>query len=88
MYKEALKFIETNDFEGKKVALFISSVESRDEAIAKYVKRILEKYPHLRPVTFEVFGGRMKILGRTATDKRDIERVKSWVEEVGRILME
>lgn len=37
VYKEALKFLKENNFEGKKVALFLSSIEPRDEAIKKYI---------------------------------------------------
>jgi len=84
VYEEALRFVEKNDFGGKRVAIFISSVEPREEAMKKYVGRILEDYPHLKPVAAEVFGGRMKSLGRTAVNKRDIGKVKTWAEELGR----
>ena len=84
VYKEALKFIEKNDFKEKKVTIFLSSLEPRDKAIEKYLNPILEKDPHLKPVATEVFGGRMRILKRTFSDKRDIEKVKSWAEELGK----
>ena len=86
VYKEAVKFIEKNDFKGKKVFIFLSSLEPRDKAIEKYLNPILEKNPHLKPVDIEVFGGRMRFLKRTFSDKRDIEKVKSWGEKLGKIL--
>lgn len=66
--------------------MFISSLEPRDEAITKYIKNALTKYPHLKPIATEVFGGRMKLLGITASDKRDIKKVRAWAEELGKKL--
>ena len=84
-YKEAIKFIEKSDFSDMKVAIFVTSVEPRDEAISKYINSTLEKHPHLKPVATEVFGGRFKILGRTINDKHDPGRVKLWAEEIGKV---
>ena len=84
VYKEALNFLEKTDFKDKKVAIFLSSLEPKEEAESKYIKRILEKYPHVKPVATNVFGGRMKILGRTITDKRDMEKAKAWADELGK----
>jgi menaquinone-dependent protoporphyrinogen IX oxidase len=88
VYKEALNFLEKNDFTNRRVAIFLSSLEPKEEAESKYVKRILEKYPNVKPVATNVFGGRMKILGRTSVDKRDMEKVKSWAEELGKLATE
>ena len=68
VYNQALK-IPVNSFEGKKVAIFLSSKEageakSYDQAIKKYIQGTLEKYPHVQPVAAEAFRGRMKILGK------------------------
>ena len=79
-----MKFIEKNIFKDKKTAFFVSSVEPTDEAIAKYVKLTLEKHPHLNPVATDAFGGRMRFLGRTTSDKRDFNRVRRWAEELGK----
>ena len=70
----------------KKVALFLSSIEPRDEAIKKYITRILKKHPNIKPITTEVFGGRLKILGFTSSDKRDMAKVRAWAEELGKKL--
>ena len=91
VYKEALKFLEMNDFENKKVAIFLSSgkagdPKSYDDAIAKYIKGTLEKHPHVKPVATEAFGGRIKILGFTVSDKRDVDNVRAWAEELGKKL--
>jgi menaquinone-dependent protoporphyrinogen IX oxidase len=90
VYKEALKFLE-NDFGGKNVAIFLSSLEagnpkSHDEAVRKYIKNVLVKYPHIKPVAAEAFGGRMKILGFTIADDSDMGKVSAWAEELGKKL--
>jgi menaquinone-dependent protoporphyrinogen IX oxidase len=43
VYKEALNFLEKNDFTDRRVAIFLSSLEPKEEAESKYIKRILEK---------------------------------------------
>jgi menaquinone-dependent protoporphyrinogen oxidase len=87
-YKQALKLLES-DFHNKKVALFLSSGEAGDpdkheQSITKYINKVLEKYPHVKPVASEAFGGRMKIFGKMITDNYDAEKVKIWIEEVGK----
>jgi len=89
-YKQALKLMES-DFYNKRVALFLSSCEAgepdkHEQSITKYIKKVLEKYPHLKPVAAEAFGGRMKMFGKTITDNYDAEKVKRWAEEVGKTL--
>jgi menaquinone-dependent protoporphyrinogen oxidase len=89
-YKHALKLLE-NDFQNKKVAIFLSSGEGgepdkHEQAINKYIKNVLAKYPHVKPVAAEAFGGRMKIMGKTITDNYDTEKVKAWAEELGKKL--
>jgi len=90
VYKEALEFLK-NNFEDKKVAVFLSSLEagdpkSYDQAITKYVKNVLAKYPHVKPIAAEAFGGRMKILGSTISDNRDMEKVRAWADALGKKL--
>jgi len=90
-YKQALKFLK-NDFGDKKVAIFLSSCEagdtkSYDQAITKHVKNVLTKYPHVKPIAAEAFGGRIKFLWITATDNRDMGKVRVWAEEVGQMLI-
>jgi menaquinone-dependent protoporphyrinogen IX oxidase len=92
VYKEALKFLE-NDFDGKKVAIFLSSGEAGDpktydQAITKYVKNTLAKYLHVKPIAAEAFGGRMAILGKTVWDTRDMEKVRVWADELGKKLID
>lgn len=91
VYREALEFLENNDFEDKKVAIYLSSLtagdpEKHDEAVTDYIgKQILEMHPHVKPVAAEAFGGRTKILFKT-TDNRDMEKVRAWADEVGKKL--
>jgi menaquinone-dependent protoporphyrinogen IX oxidase len=82
MHKEGTEFLEKNDFGNRKVAVFLSSLVPRDEAIKKYVDVIIQKNTKLRPFAVEVFGGRMRILGRTTQDKTDIEKAKEWARKI------
>ena len=87
-----MKFIE-NDFGDKKMAIFLSSGEAGDpktydRAITKYVKNTLAKYPHVKLVVAEAFGGRVTILGKTVSDTRDIQKVRVWADELGKKLID
>lgn len=89
-YKQALKFLE-NNFEGKNVVIFLSSCtagesETHGQAISQYLDAVLAKYPHIKPVAAEAFGGRMKMLGKTVKDNCDMDKVRVWAEEVGKKL--
>jgi hypothetical protein len=48
----------------------------------------LEKYPYLKPVATEAFGGRIKILGFNILNEFNIEKVKAWAEELSKKLKE
>ena len=82
MHKEGSKFLEKKNFEEKKVVIFLSSLVPRDEAIKKYVDVIIKKNTTLKPIAVEVFGGRMRILGRTSQDMTDIEKAKEWIRKI------
>ncbi|MGC8998199.1 MAG: hypothetical protein ACP5JW_02175 [Candidatus Bathyarchaeia archaeon] len=88
VYKEAVNFLKRNDFGGKNVALFILCLEAGNPksykgAVKKYIQRLLEKFPHVKPVATEAFGGRMKILGFTIADACDFGKVEAWAESLG-----
>jgi menaquinone-dependent protoporphyrinogen IX oxidase len=80
VHNEAVKFLN-KDFRGKKVALFISSLEPENDVKKKYVEPILASNPSLKPVSIGVFGGRMKLLWKTI-DKTNLEDAKKWAEEL------
>jgi menaquinone-dependent protoporphyrinogen IX oxidase len=82
MHKEGAEFLEKTDFGDRKVVIFLSSLMPRDEAIKKYVDVIVQKNPKLKPIAVEVFGGRMRILGRTSQDMTDIEKAKEWTRKI------
>lgn len=91
VYKEALNFLKRNDFKDKKVAIFILSLEaenpkSYNKAIEKYIKNVLEKYPHVKPVDTEAFGGRIRILSFNIVNNFNIEKIKTWAEELSKKL--
>jgi menaquinone-dependent protoporphyrinogen IX oxidase len=83
MHGDGRKFLE-KDFGDRKVAIFLSSLEPRDEAIKKYVDTILEKNTKLKPFAVEVFGGRMRLLGKTSHDQRDINKAREWAQNIAR----
>ena len=88
VYNKALKFLE-NDLSGKHVAFFVSSAQagapaSYENAKVKFVEDTLANYPKINPVATEAFGGRIKILGKTVTDNRDMVKVEAWAEELGK----
>ena len=84
MHSEARIFLENTNFLDKRVAIFVSSVEPKEDVIKKYLKPILEKNPQLKPWATEVFGGRMKILRKIAADMREPDKVKKWAEKLGK----
>lgn len=79
----------TMDFSDKNLIIFLSSCtagdpKKYDEAVTNYIKKILEKHPHLKPFAYEAFGGRMRLLfGIIRIDNYDPAKVKTWAEEIG-----
>jgi menaquinone-dependent protoporphyrinogen IX oxidase len=93
VYKEALNFLKRNDLKDKKVTIFILSLEagfpkSYENAIKKYIKNILEKYPHIKPIATEAFGGKIRIIGFNIANNFNIDKIKAWAEELGKKLKE
>ncbi|UCH02143.1 MAG: hypothetical protein JSV20_10115, partial [Candidatus Bathyarchaeota archaeon] len=82
MYEEGAEFLEKTHFGDRKVVIFISSLMPRDVVIKKYIDVIIQKNPKLKPLAVEVLGGRMKIFGRTITDKVDIEKSNAWARKI------
>jgi menaquinone-dependent protoporphyrinogen IX oxidase len=82
MHKEGAEFLEKTDFGERNVAIFLSSLVPRDAAIKKYVDVILQKNTKLKPFAVEVFGGRMRLFGRTSQDMTDIEKAKEWTRHI------
>ncbi|MFW9872750.1 MAG: flavodoxin domain-containing protein [Candidatus Thorarchaeota archaeon] len=87
-YGKTKRFLKKK-FKDKNVAIFLSSgtagvPETYEDAITKYLNNKLAKYPHLKPVATEAFGGRYS--GRFGdVDYTDPERVKAWALELGKI---
>ncbi len=87
MHSQGARFLE-KDFGDRKVAVFISSLEPKEDVIKKYVDKILEKNRKLAPLNVEVFGGRMRFIGKTSNDKVDINKAKEWAQKIGKQLTE
>jgi menaquinone-dependent protoporphyrinogen IX oxidase len=86
MHKEGAEFLEKQNFGEKNVGIFLSSLVPRDEAIKKYVDVILQKNATLKPIAVDVFGGRMRIFGRTSQDMTEIEKAKEWTRKISKHL--
>jgi menaquinone-dependent protoporphyrinogen oxidase len=89
LYGEFYRFLDKNNFSGKKVALFFSAGEAAgpkgSAAIEeKYVKPTEAKYPKINIVAAEGFGGRMKILFKTVFDNRDPKKVEEWAKALSK----
>jgi menaquinone-dependent protoporphyrinogen IX oxidase len=88
VYDKALKFLETH-FGDKRVAFYVCSgdagiPESFEKAKIKYIENVLAKYPEVKPIAIEAFGGRMKVLGKTVFDNIDMAKVEVWAEALGK----
>jgi menaquinone-dependent protoporphyrinogen IX oxidase len=87
VYREALDFLN-QDFGQRKLAFFVccggaGDPKNYEESCEKYVNEVLAKYPNVKTVATEAFGGRMKVLGRTLFDNVDKERIHAWAETLG-----
>ena len=82
MHKEGSNFLEKTDFGDRKIMIYLSSLVPRDKAIEKYVDVILQKNANLKPLAVEVFGGRMRLFGKTSQDMVDIEKAKAWARKI------
>lgn len=91
IYGELFDFLDKNDLSNKTVAIFFSSNESGNPKsyggfVRKYVKTTLEKYPKIKIIAIEGFGGRMRFFGKTVSDNRDPDKAKAWADELARKL--
>jgi menaquinone-dependent protoporphyrinogen IX oxidase len=87
VYGEALDFLN-RDFGERKVAFFVccggaGDPKKYDESCTKYVTDVLAKYPNLKTVATEAFGGRMTLLGKKVFDNVDPEKIRAWAETLG-----
>jgi menaquinone-dependent protoporphyrinogen oxidase len=76
------------DFGSKKIAFFVccggaGDPAKYDESCNKYLKGVLAKYPNLKTVATETFGGRMKMLGKQLFDNVDPAKIRTWAEKLG-----
>jgi menaquinone-dependent protoporphyrinogen IX oxidase len=87
-YNEALQFLKSN-FQGKTVALFVSAMyqggnpETYPIAVERYLESVAKEFLNVKPIAMEVFGGRMKFLGRVTADNRDQNKINEWAQNLG-----
>lgn len=89
-YKKAQKLLE-HTYENQNIIIFLSACsagdpEKHDAAVKQYIDDVLTKYPNIRTVAAQAFGGRMKILGKTIEDNCDMDKVRTWAAEIGKKL--
>ena len=87
IYGEALDFLN-QDFGDRRVAFFVccggaGDPKNYEESCTKYVTEVLAKYPKVKAVATEAFGGRMKMLGKTLFDNVDVGKIRVWAEALG-----
>ena len=82
MHNEGAEFLGKKNFGEKNVGIFISSLMPREEVIKRYIDGILKKNTTLEPIAVEVFGGRMRMFGKTSQDMVDIEKAKEWTRKI------
>jgi hypothetical protein len=92
VYSEALDFLK-QDFGNKKIAFLVccgraGDPKNYDESCTKYLPNVLAKYPNLKTVATEAFGGRMKMLGKTLFDNVDPAKIRTWTVTLGSKLAE
>jgi menaquinone-dependent protoporphyrinogen IX oxidase len=86
-YKQAKKLLE-HEYENQNIIVFLSAcsagdLEKHDTAVKQYIDDVLQKYPRIRIVASQAFGGRMKMLGKTIEDNCDVDKVRAWAVEIG-----
>ncbi len=87
-YKDALDF-RGSDFQGKKVAIFVSSwveagkPETYPKAVELYLNQISKNYLKNEPVAAEAFGGVFKIMGHMTSDNRNMNKITAWAKSLG-----
>jgi menaquinone-dependent protoporphyrinogen IX oxidase len=86
VYSEALEFLK-QDFGDRKVAFFVccggaGDPKNYEASCTKYLTNVLAKYPNLKTVSTEAFGGRMKLLGKTLFDYVDKDKICVWAENL------
>jgi menaquinone-dependent protoporphyrinogen oxidase len=84
-YGKAKRLLKDKGLADKKVAIYLSSGmagEDHDKAVSKFIDGVLAKYPHVRPVAAEAFGGRFPG-GKAKMDFTDPEKVRAWAHELG-----
>ena len=89
-YGRAKKLLERTG-EHHNIIIFLSACsagdpEKHDAAVQQYITDILTTYPNIRTVAAEVFGGRIRMFGKTIEDNWNEDKVKAWALEIGKKL--
>jgi menaquinone-dependent protoporphyrinogen IX oxidase len=101
--KKAESFLK-EDFQGKKTAVFICAGFAGEKQLYKrafkmFLKDVIDKYPHIKPISIEAFGGRIpkskiphiwllrvtRKLPSFSSDNRNLDLIKDWAAELGKM---
>jgi menaquinone-dependent protoporphyrinogen oxidase len=91
VYSKVTKFLEGNDFTGKRVAFFASSAwggtpgEFYDNAKKRFVEQTLAKFPNIPVVSKEAFGGKIVYFKKRMVDNIDLRKAEAWALELGKL---
>ncbi|MBD3189478.1 MAG: hypothetical protein GF308_02490 [Candidatus Heimdallarchaeota archaeon] len=98
-YRRARKFLQKNDFSGKKTFVYVCSMGIIDaqeknkqreyqQKRKQYLQDVLEKNPTVKPLSTVVFGGRKKPKKEQKRENWKPEPVEKWAEEIGKKIKE
>ncbi len=86
-YRRAKKLLERTD-KHHNIVIFLSAcsagdTEKHNAAVQQYITDVLTTYPNIRTVAAEVFGGRIRMFGKTVEDNWNGDTVRAWAEQIG-----
>ena len=84
VYRRAKRFLRKNDFEGKRLAIFLSSgiaIDEPDTSRAKFLEPLIEHYG-LTPIRYEALPGLEPGPGGELQDRTDPALCRRWAERL------
>ena len=84
VYRVAKRFLRRNDFDDKRLAIFLSSgiaIDDAKKSKAKFLDPLLSKYG-LDPIMYDAFPGKTPGPADETPDTTDPDRVRKWAEDL------
>lgn len=80
-------FFLSKDFGKRLVAYYTCSgfidPKTYNETVTAYTTNTLSKHPNVKPIATMAFGGYIKKLGITVSNKLDLVKVEAWANKIG-----